>query len=465
MSAAWRRWRGLSASRRRGWGSATWPSTTLRTRCAAGLRRCSRGRLRRGSGRRCPWCRRGRACDRSRTWRRTACLPTIRFALSSPLTAQPVSGRARARASSAAPAACGEAARRAYGRRRRCRLLARGKRMGGETLSERPAALGPSWPSPQRRRSRLRSASRFAARGCDHAACDALPGPALAHRRDEPRARPAPQLRGRRQPAADAAASARTASSSTGTTATRRPPRGSRAPAPSLTSASPECAALIGSAPHAAASAATIPKASGKVLGTTSAAHAGSSSASSSCSRRPVNTTRSLELPAARQVALALARPAGCRGTRADGAAAARAARLLERPARRAPARVPARDRPPTRAAQRRSSRPGRRRSRRRPGALVASPQAPVATPRRSRSMPLLTISLPTNATSASRSGSSRADARAAPGRSRANAPASAGCSPSASPAASASAAPLRSRAASRVRQPRHARARAGRSA
>ena len=57
--------------------------------------------------------------------------------------------------------------------------------------------------------------------------------------------------------------------------------RGRRARARVLTSASPECAALIGSAPHAAASAATIPNASGKVLGTTTASHAGSSSASS----------------------------------------------------------------------------------------------------------------------------------------------------------------------------------------
>ena len=48
-----------------------------------------------------------------------------------------------------------------------------------------------------------------------------------------------------------------------------------------LTSARPECAALSGSAPQAAASAATIPNASGNVLGTTTASHAGSSSASS----------------------------------------------------------------------------------------------------------------------------------------------------------------------------------------
>ena len=58
----------------------------------------------------------------------------------------------------------------------------------------------------------------------------------------------------------------------------QRPRRARPRRARALTSASPECAALIGSAPQAAASAATMPNASGKVLGTTSASHAGSSS-------------------------------------------------------------------------------------------------------------------------------------------------------------------------------------------
>jgi hypothetical protein len=60
-----------------------------------------------------------------------------------------------------------------------------------------------------------------------------------------------------------------------------------------VTSARPEWAALSGSVPQAAASAATIPKASGNVLGTTCASQAASSGASSSWSRRPVRTTRS----------------------------------------------------------------------------------------------------------------------------------------------------------------------------
>ena len=53
------------------------------------------------------------------------------------------------------------------------------------------------------------------------------------------------------------------------------------------------------SAPQAAASTATIPKASGKVLGTTWASQAGSRSGRSSCSRRPVKLARSNARPAA----------------------------------------------------------------------------------------------------------------------------------------------------------------------
>ena len=59
------------------------------------------------------------------------------------------------------------------------------------------------------------------------------------------------------------------------------------------TSSIPECPAETGRAPQAAASAATIPNASGKVLGITRASAFGSSSATSSCSSRPMKSTDS----------------------------------------------------------------------------------------------------------------------------------------------------------------------------
>jgi hypothetical protein len=55
-----------------------------------------------------------------------------------------------------------------------------------------------------------------------------------------------------------------------------------------VTSAIPECAAESGSTPHAAASTATIPNASGKVLGITCASQTGSKLGESACSIRPV---------------------------------------------------------------------------------------------------------------------------------------------------------------------------------
>ena len=67
---------------------------------------------------------------------------------------------------------------------------------------------------------------------------------------------------------------------------------GSAAASLAVTSASPECDADSGSSPQAAASAATMPNASGNVLGTTCASHAGSSHGRSEYSRRPVKTTR-----------------------------------------------------------------------------------------------------------------------------------------------------------------------------
>jgi len=68
-----------------------------------------------------------------------------------------------------------------------------------------------------------------------------------------------------------------------------RPPRG------------PNARAESGSAPQAAASAATIPNDSGNVLGTTWAEELASSCGRSSCSRRPVKYTRSKAPRAARR--------------------------------------------------------------------------------------------------------------------------------------------------------------------
>ena len=64
------------------------------------------------------------------------------------------------------------------------------------------------------------------------------------------------------------------------------------------TSASPEWLATTGSVPQAAASAATIPNASGNVLGTAIASATGSTSTSSEWSSRPAQAIRSV-MPAA----------------------------------------------------------------------------------------------------------------------------------------------------------------------
>ena len=66
-----------------------------------------------------------------------------------------------------------------------------------------------------------------------------------------------------------------------------------------VTSASPECAADTGTDPQHAASASTIPNASGNVLGTTSASDALMSSETSECSMRPVKCTRLIAAGAA----------------------------------------------------------------------------------------------------------------------------------------------------------------------
>jgi hypothetical protein len=86
---------------------------------------------------------------------------------------------------------------------------------------------------------------------------------------------------------------ASTAPVSTGNEVSPPTPGGNAAASSRETSRMPECPADTGSTPQAAASAATIPKASGNVLGITSASAPGSSSATSSCSSRPMNSTDS----------------------------------------------------------------------------------------------------------------------------------------------------------------------------
>ncbi len=175
-----------------GFGFCTWPSTTVRTalRCrpSAMLVRKTSSRL----GPTMPL-----VSARASAWHEphlatNACLPTIRFASSSPLTAQPALPSASATSSAAPPMRL--AARRAYRPSPVARLLAGGKltakpyptgRRAGNILSVAPC-----------RRSRLLERIQIAARGRDHAACDALPRPALAHRRDEPGARARTQRRG-----------------------------------------------------------------------------------------------------------------------------------------------------------------------------------------------------------------------------------------------------------------------------
>ena len=137
------------------------------------------------------------------------------------------------------------------------------------------AADGQARPARRRsRRGRRPPSSRAAARSRP-----APRGPPRARPPAAPASRRAARRSPRRRPPRPGRRSAR-----------RRPPA---APAASWreTSSIPEWPAETGSAPQAAASTATIPNASGKVLGMTSASASGSSSATSSCSSRPMNST------------------------------------------------------------------------------------------------------------------------------------------------------------------------------
>ena len=131
-----------------------------------------------------------------------------------------------------------------------------------------------------------------------------------------------------------------------------------------LTSAAPECAAETGSTPAAAASAATIPNASGKVLGKTRASPAGTSSATSSCSSRPANAT--LAASGERETRRAVREPVEEGSEQRRGASSPPSTPALP-PRARARLRSPRRDRPggaePLEARSRRSAtgRPGSR--------------------------------------------------------------------------------------------------------
>ena len=97
----------------------------------------------------------------------------------------------------------------------------------------------------------------------------------------------------RRASRTSASASCGTASGPTSNESHGRTSSGTAVASVRATSPSPEWLATTGRAPQAAASAATIPNASGNVLVTAIASAAGSRSASSSWSSRPANATRS----------------------------------------------------------------------------------------------------------------------------------------------------------------------------
>ena len=193
------------------------------------------------------------------------------------------------------------------------------------------------------------------------------------------------------------------------------------------TSAIPECPATTGSAPHAAASAATIPNDSGNVLGIASASAAGSTSASSSWSSRPAQWIRAV-MPLAAARYAAASGPSASRNAASSGSSrpsSPRSARAVARSPRESAAASPSscsRNEPkPTTSSRASGTRPS------------TSGQAAS-----SSSTPFEAISLPTNVTIRSRPGSSAPSATAASAVERANddaiisSPAAEGVSPGA---------------------------------
>ena len=370
-----------------GFGFWTWPSTTVRTafRCrpSAMLVRKTSSR----SGPTMPLVSAWASVWHEPHLATNACLPTIRFASSPPLTAQPAVPSASATSSATPPmrlTAC-----RAYGPSPDARLLARGKltakpyptrRRAGKILGSRRGA-GAHGSSSASRSPLAAAITPRATPSHDQRSRTVATSPARVRARSSASADSQPMI---------AAASARTASSSTandshaaasagiaprehradlGEARVRRADR-HRAACRRLGGDHPERLGKRARHDHRLAGGEQI----GELLVLESARSA--PGARSSRARGP-------------QVARALDSPAGCRGTPADDAAAAQAARRPRAPGRPAPARAPARDRPrrgPRKGVRRR---PGRHRSRRRPGVRRASPRAPAATPRASRSIAL----------------------------------------------------------------------------
>ena len=129
-------------------------------------------------------------------------------------------------------------------------------------------------------------------RGRDHALRDALPGVSARRLRRQraPGALPLGGVQG--EPGHQLLGDLLHRPGPTSNESSGRSSSGNAGASVAVTSAIPEWPADSGSTPHAAASAATIPNASGKVLGITWASQAGSRSGRSSCSSRPVKWIR-----------------------------------------------------------------------------------------------------------------------------------------------------------------------------
>ena len=265
---------------------------------------------------------------------------------------------------------------------------------------------------------------QFAARRGDHAARDPLPGPALAGRRDEPGARVRAQLRGR--PSASRvrrSARARTALSSIGNEShaaacagTARGEHVAHLGQPRMRGADRQHAAgggLRGDHPEGLGEGARHDQR----LRTRAAARRAPRAPGG-----PLSTTLSPSARRGRQIALALApredssrkasRWRSGRRLAADSSSSARPARAISPARSMSPA--------PERRSRALAARSGRHRSRRARAARAGRARSTSGQAASSRSTPLLTISLPTKATSTSRSGSSAASApRRPPGVAR----------------------------------------------
>ena len=310
---------------------------------------------RRGSARRRPWRRRARACGTRAHLPTNSVLPLTRLSPSS-LSSQPVSETSATPARSAV--------------RTHPPIMAR-----DPTCWSGGAASGP------------REAVEAPFGGGDHGARDAVPGVALARDADDRVARAGAQPGGRLEPGREPFGELRAPRAGpTSNVSHGRTSGGAAAASARATSAMPEWPATTGSAPHAAASAATIPNASGKVLGIAIASATGSTSVSSSCSSRPAQCTRAA-MPSAAARYAAASGPSASRNAASSGSSrpSSPAQRRGPRRGRRARARRRAPPAPP-----------GTRRSRRRAAARPARAPSTSGQAASSSSTPLEAISLPT---------------------------------------------------------------------